>query len=65
VTKARLVKRKEAMERKRLALASAASVSTASTNIHSIIQQLNRRQSIRLANPRETFAALFARPQTS
>ena len=65
MTKARLVKRKEAMERKRVALASAALVSTASMNIQPIIQQLNRRQSLRLANPREAFAALFARPQTS
>ncbi len=65
MTKARLVKRKEVIERKQVSTASVAQVPTTRANIHAIIRQFNRPQSMRPLNPRETFAALFARPQTS
>lgn len=65
MTKARLVKREEVLERKQAARASAVPVSATRVNIHSMIQRFNRRQSMRPSNPRETFAALFVRPQTS
>ena len=65
MTKTRLVKRQTVMEQKRLAPTSAPKASTTGVNIHSIIQRFNRHQSIHPSNPRETFAALFARPQTS